>query len=449
MKYVMKTLSAGCTALCASLLFASTLQASEGFGLSKKSVTLNRSLPAQVRLAGTRIQVRVSAQKKANAGIAERMRTELEAELLGSDPSLTLESGSPTTVVDVTVLRSDYSDTTENRKETRGQQTDTSGHNPFKVGVGQASVNYKVVRQTFTVTLKAHDVRANKTLLADTITKNFKESFEDGTASPDATSLEDANMTEAAAEIARRLTPTKESITIMLPKGRLENATPYAEAGMWNKYLDEMLKLPKLTNPIEESYHQYALGVAYEALAYSVEDFDSTLKYLEKAATFYNDAAEANPKEVNFILGSKSSSLFDRAQTTAGHLIPVLAQHKGDKKQPALLQAPLGRVQAALVQYQKLKEVLGGVRTGGGSEPGRPASPDTITNDAIIDMLRAGLPEEVIITTIDSSQHRSLDVSPKGLIQLSEAKASASLLHHVQELAAKSNGGSSKKKKAN
>jgi hypothetical protein len=215
---------------------------------------------------------------------------------------------------------------------------------------------------------------------------------------------------------------------------------------MWNKYLDVMLGLPKLPNPIDESYHQYAQGVAYEALAYSSDDFDAALKYLEKAATFYNDAAEANPKEVNFILSSKPSSLLGRAETAAGHMVPVLAQHKGEKKQPVILQAPLGRVQAALVQYQKLKEVLGGAPKAGEKSGGKEAKSDVLTNDAIVDMLRAGLPEEVITTTIDSSAHRALDASPKGLIQLSDAKASPALLRHVQEIATKGSAPSKRKK---
>jgi hypothetical protein len=424
----------------------SSAWAGEGWGMSKKSVTLNRSMPAQVKLAGTRIQVRVSALKKSNAGVAERMQTELESELLGNDASLTLDGKSPTTAVDVIVLRSEYSDSAETRQEARGNQKKGS-NNPLKVDVEQTAVSYKTVRQTFTVSLKARDVRANKMLVADNITKNYKESIEEGNAVPDPGTVEDTNMTDVVQEITRILTPTKETITVMLPRGRLDDAVPYGLAGMWNKYLDVMLRLPVLTNPVEESYHQYALGVAYEALAYSADDLDAALKYLEKAATYYNNAAEANPKETNFILSSKPSSLFARAQSTAGKLIPVLSQHK-EKKQPVLLQAPLGRVEAAQAQYQKLKDLRGGSR-GSTDKPTSKASADAVTNESIVDMLRAGIPEDVIIATIDGAPQRNLDVTPKGLIQLSEAKASPDLLRHVREVASKSTaskgGGSGKK----
>lgn len=412
--------------------------------MMKKSVNLVRSLPPQARLAGTRIQVHVSALKSANNAIAERMQTELESEILGNDATLSLDAKNPTSSIDVSVLRNDYHESTESRQETRGQERSDSDKKTFipKFGMGQTKVTYKVVNHAFSVTLKAHDVRANATLLADTITKNYKQSFEDGNGAPDEQTLEDANMTEVVAEIVRRLLPTKESIAILLPKGRLEDAIPYGEAGMWNKYLDALLKLPMMPNPLDEAYHQYAMGVAYEALGYSADDLDTSLKYLEKSAMLYNLAAEANPKEVNFILSSKPSSLLNRTQTTASRMIPFMPQHK-DEKRAAILQAPLGRVQAALVQYQKLKEASGGRK--GPSDKSTPAEAGALTNDSIIDMLRAGISEEIITTTIDSAPRRDLDVTPKGLIQLSEAKASTTLLHHIQAVA--SRGGSSKGKK--
>ncbi|MGA8810260.1 MAG: hypothetical protein WB973_20505 [Thermoanaerobaculia bacterium] len=418
------------------------VQAGEGFGMMKKSVNLIRSLPPQARLVGPRIRIHVSAQKNAENAIAKRMQEELESEVIGNDTTLTLDSKNPTSSIDVTVLRSDYHVTTENRQETRGQERKDSEKKTFipKFGLGQASVAYKVVKQSFSVTVKAHDVRANKTLLADTITKNYKQSFEDGNGAPDENSLEDATSTEVVADIVRRLLPTKESIAILLPRGRLDDAVPYAEAGMWNKYLDALLKLSPAPNPLEEAYHQYAMGVAYEALGYSADDLDTSLKYLEKSAMLYNLAAEANPKEVNFILSSRPSSLLNRTQTTASRLIPFMPKSKSDQK-PLILQAPLGRVQAALVQYQKLKEATG---SRGKAPSDKTAEASTVTNDSIVDMLRAGLSEEIITTTIDSAPHRSLDVTPRGLIQLSEAKASTTLLQHIQALASK--GGSSKGK---
>jgi hypothetical protein len=426
-------------------IIAVSARAGEGFGMMKKSVNLVRSLPPQARLVGTRIRVHVSAQKSTENAIAKRMQEELEIEVVGNDTTLTLDSKSPTSSIDVVVLRNDYHETTEKRQETRGQERKDSEKKTFipKFGLGKADVTYKVVKHSFTVTVKAHDVRANKTLLADTITKNYKQSFEDGNGAPDEKSLEDATMTEVVADIVRRLLPTKESIAILLPRGRLEDAVPYAEAGMWNKYLDALLKLTVAPNPLDEAYHQYAMGVAYEALGYSADDLDTSLKYLEKSAMLYNLAAEANPKEVNFILSSRPSSLLNRTQSTASRMIPFMPKQKTEQK-AVILQAPLGRVQAALVQYQKLKEASGGRGGKGSSDKSVPADASTVTNDSIVDMLRAGISEEIITTTIDSAPRRNLDVTPKGLIQLSEAKASTTLLQHIQTLASK--GGSSKGK---
>ena len=40
-----------------------------------------------------------------------------------------------------------------------------------------------------------------------------------------------------------KLAPTKETIGVLLPKGSLENAAAFADAGLWSKYLDALDKL--------------------------------------------------------------------------------------------------------------------------------------------------------------------------------------------------------------
>jgi hypothetical protein len=73
----------------------------------------------------------------------------------------------------------------------------------------------------------------------------------------------------------------------------------------------------------------------------------------------------------------------------------------------------------------------GGVASGAKGDLGD----GTFTNASIIEMLRAGLPEDVILTSINSAKDNSFDVSPKGLIQLAEAKASKKLIQRVQAIA--------------
>ena len=71
-----------------------------------------------------------------------------------------------------------------------------------------------------------------------------------------------------------------------------------------------------------------------------------------------------------------------------------------------------------------------------------------MTNASVIDMLRAGLSEDVIFTSIDSAPKKAFDVTPRGLIQLAEGKASKKLIQHIQAVAAGSKKTNSAPKKS-
>jgi hypothetical protein len=207
-------------------------------------------------------------------------------------------------------------------------------------------------------------------------------------------------------------------IGVLLPKGSMEKIIGLADAGLWTKYLDALQKMTPLAKPTDEAYRQYALGVAYEALGYGAEDSDTTLKYLEQASVHYNNAVDTHPKESYF---TKS---YDALFTSKS------------------AEAPLTRVQSALVQYQRMKEFTeatasrsAGAMTGSKGDLGTAVDEDTLSNASVIDMLRAGLSEDVIFTSIDSAKTTSFDVTPKGLIQLAEAKASKKLIQRIQAVA--------------
>ena len=440
-------------ALIAMLLLpVDSVLGGEGFGILRKRANLARVHPPQVRISGSRISVRATSQGNKYATAAERIESLLESELLGSDPTLRLESKNAEIAVDVTILQNDFSENWEEKTGMKNVQTgnDEKGRPVFQAR--QMTLRFKVVKHLFSVAFKVRDTKGNKTLAADTIRKNFKEDFEDGNGAPDAATLEETNVTGVVNDLTRRLTATKEIIGVLLPRGSLDNAVPFGEAGMWSKYLEALEKLPAKTNPAQESYRQYAMGIAYEALGYGAEDLDTALKYLEQASVLYNSAAEANPKEDYFILNSKSQpSFLGRARNAASNVIPGISggSRTEDNGVSSTLLAPLARVQSALVQYQKMKELAEGsgsapsatrVASGakGLSDGGSVESDDgALTNDGIADMLRAGVPESVIFTSIDSAAKTAFDVSPAGLIKLAEAKASTKLMERIQAAASK------------
>lgn len=407
-----------------ALLFflAADLFAGEGFGMMKKAANLTRVSPPQVFLTGTRIAVKASGNGSKYAAAAARLQSQIESELLGNNPRLKLDPAKPETVVDVKILQSDYSESWENREGTRQVKTgqkDSKGKDIWRTE--RVTIRVQIVNYMFSAAFKIFDARDDRSLGADTIQLPLHQEFVEGRNAPDAIGLENNGIRTVVADLVRRLAPTKEIVGVLLPKGSFENANAFADAGLWSKYLESLEKIQPLSKPTDEAYRQYALGVAYEALGYGADDVDTTLKYLEQASVHYNNAVETHPKESYFtkpyqaIFGSKSA------------------------------QAPIGRVQAALVQYQRFKEFAdsiaarpgaGGSITGAKGGVGGAVEDGAMTNEALIEMLRAGLPEEVILTSVDTAPKTAFDVSPRGLIQLSEAKASKKILQRVQAAAA-------------
>ncbi|HEX2642195.1 MAG TPA: hypothetical protein VHU81_04330, partial [Thermoanaerobaculia bacterium] len=186
----------------------------------------------------------------------------------------------------------------------------------------------------------------------------------------------------------------------------------------------------------EEAYRQYALGVSYEALGYGADSTETTLRYLEQAAQHYNSALSMNPKE-DFFSKPYGGSVFGSVGKTSLNVLRGMsgqAPIDASRRQAA---APLDRVQTAMKKYQTLisqnearssKSAEAGAKSLSGSN----GAPKGMTNGDVIAMIKAGVPEEVVLSSIDSAEECSFDTSPAGLIELTKAKVGKGILKHLQ-----------------
>jgi tetratricopeptide (TPR) repeat protein len=408
------------------LLAALPASAKEGFGFfTKTAASVMRTTPAPVPLLGTRISVQATSTEAANSGLAQRIQTQLEAALLARDSRLATDTAAPETLITVTVLQNAHSEKWERRKETETREAGKDAKGKTVYQNYEVEVNYKVVTHAFEASYKVTDRAKRSSLDAGPIHAPFENAFREGKDAPEAFNLENAAIEKAANQIANRLTPTREKIGVLLPKGSLEDLAPLAEAGQWNKYLEALEKRSPASNPIDESYHQYALGTAYEALGYAADEPATTLKYLEQADSFYNKALEANPKEKFF--SQAYDSLFSSKKAMA----------------------PLGRVQSALVSYRRIKDFkdtdevrLAAKDAGGkgekslaGGAAGGAGGAERLDNAAVIRMVQAGLAQDIVLTAIVGATENAFDISSKGLIELSEAKVDRQIILRIQEVA--------------
>lgn len=407
--------------LLAGTLFAGALsaEAKEGFSLmNKKVASVVRVSPPAVFLMGVKIQVKASASGSVDGSLAQRLQSQLESELISRDSRLVAETSRPETLIEISILQNDQNERWENREESQLVKVGKDSKGKAIYDTRKVTVRYKVVTHGFAVSYKVTDRAKGLSLDADSLRFDFTDDFREGRDAPEMFSLEASAISRTVDAIARRITPIRETIGVLIPKGSLEDLANLAVAGQWNLYLEALERRTPNPKPLDESYRQYALGVAYEALGYAAEDPAETLKYLEQASVYYNKALETNPGEKFF------TQAYDSFLTS---------------KKAA---APLERVQTALTNYRKIKDfqekyaslqtvaqadVSGGKALGG--------SADEMNNAAVIQMTRAGLPSDIILTAVETAKKTNFDVSPQGLIALSEAEVDKKIIQRLQEIA--------------
>src|SRR5262245_56003929 len=110
--------------LLAALVLAplSAGAAKEGFGFTKKTATLVRVNPPKVFLMGTRINVKAVSQDSTNQALADRIRSQLESELISADSRLAVDSVRPEVQIEVRVLQNDYNEEWQKRREIQQRQ---------------------------------------------------------------------------------------------------------------------------------------------------------------------------------------------------------------------------------------------------------------------------------------------------------------------------------------
>jgi hypothetical protein len=164
------------------------------------------------------------------------------------------------------------------------------------------------------------------------------------------------------------------------------------------------------------------------------------LRYLERAAQHYNRALSENPKEDYFSQPFNGSFLAQLGKSSLNSLRSVMGGRKEEVTKRAA-PAPLQRVQAALTKYRTImsqEEVLegGGPVAGAkeleGSGGEIAAGEKALKNSDIIDLVKAGLAQEIILTAIDDAESCSFDLSPTGLIGLSNSKVNTEIIKRMQ-----------------
>jgi tetratricopeptide (TPR) repeat protein len=459
-----------------SIFFLPAYVHGQGFGtISKKKITLRRKLPAAVHLPGTAVRIQVAARDPKSAEIASEFSDILQAELLKYDTNLRVEQSRPDTIISCTITNFAIPPTQE---VTRNVLTEKKVGNKF-VQVQEPKRFYEV-KGSLDLTYQAKDAHSGKTLDSDiinlkysqefdadtgasssesTVTKSWsalktpwnkasgKSSNEEVQAPPTPAELQQTLVRQASARVSARLVNTNEVIEVYLARGKLDDASKLADAGLWSRMLESLEQMPPLPNPEDDAYRLYNIGVAYEALGYQADDASTAKKFFDQAAISYGKAIDGKPAEKYFLEPQ------NRIETALAHYRkleqqPVEAsvhpssdgsEEKSnvavkEKENVSQSRDVPAKPAKAPVTNAALKEDIGS-----SSAPGTKASQDNtpgLTNDQVIKLFKAGMDEENLISTVTEARATSFDVSVDGQLQLVNAGIKGKLLAAIRRKAA-------------
>jgi hypothetical protein len=428
-------------------------------GVMKTKITLHRKLPPVVHFTGTTIDTKVTAREAKYSDIAGTLNDQLQTELLKNNERFRVDSKSPEMVITCTVNSADIPAQIPPPPQQYYSRVQTILQKGKQV---QVTTYYFRVTGLLDLSYKAVD-RSGRALDADNVSEKYSEEFVAGTNENTGQSLSDKFekpfkkmagkktddsgglltvaelraklIHDAIHEIVPRITTTNEPVDVLLARGKMDEANKSAEGGLWTRYLEQLEQMTPLPKTQDDAYRLYDIGVAYEALAYQSEDREAAKKFLQEAAINYGKAVDGKPDEKYFLPPQK------RIETAMVYFRKIETLHNEEvrKTEPAPSVPPppqtppapnagngsqktLKKVQPSTTQSSPGTNVNSGAAKAPANPvktASKPAAP-ALTNDQVIEMVKAGVPEQTIVGSIQDAPTVDFDMSPPGLVNLAK-----------------------------
>jgi hypothetical protein len=411
----------------------------QSFGMAKTKVTLQRKLPALMKLPGDTLSVKVTSSQNVTAvapALAQDMQSLLLTELLKDDSRLRQEDNTPDSLV-----------TCEITNVAPPQKTVTQRPNLFAGKTGAKTIPYVRITASISISFQAK-TKSGHMLGSDNVTENYDQEFDSsgnnashgimGSMSsgwhklkgattgdkdddqddspPTDSELRNRLLMMAVQRMAEQIVNTTEPVDAYLAKGKgdLDEGDKSAEAGLWERALESFETAQPLPKKEDDAYRLYNIGVADEALGYAATDPKAAMKMLDDAAVNYGKAIDDKPDEKYFLDPQK------RIET-------ALAQYhklEQEKEAPAVAEShheeePAPHKEA--VSSPAADPPPAAKATGSGTG-------HALTNSQVIAMARAGMDDANIVQTVKGAKAVNFDLTAVGRKHLADGGVSTAVI---------------------
>ena len=299
----------GLMAAVAILAAPALLFADPGFGtLRKKVMDLRTRRPALVRLANTSLAFTSKASDPQYQSALASLVATLETELLSNEKTLVKKpEGQAEWTLALTITGFQVPPSTT-RTERSGNSSQT-----FRRWTGTLNVAYQVVDAGGRVhdadnMVASYDKEVDANAPLPTAIRGLRipglPSAKNET--PEPRTQEDVKqilIRDVVQLVAANLGNTVQVVEAQIAGGdpALDRAGDFMSKRLWSRAVEELEKKTAFAKPEDESYRQYSLGLAYEAMSYDAKVFTEQRANLFKAQEYYDKAAELNSGQRYFV----------------------------------------------------------------------------------------------------------------------------------------------------
>jgi hypothetical protein len=385
-------------------LFLPVTGLAQGFGSGKMKMYLYPKQAPKVFPTNTKFSVRLYAQPTINEQKLQQLKESLETKLADYDLRFNPVAAKPDIVISCVIPELNAFSTYETHYTL--VQTDMSAEADIRSPLGSTLEPYilTIFEGHLTAQYAARDAATGKTLDADTFTVDFKQGYEQRV--PHLNDLYDLLINNLAHMVAARFVPDFYSVEVNLPKGNLKRASELLQNGYWNSALECLNGLPQFKKAEDESFRLYTIGLAYEGLAYETPYLMPTKDYLEKALSYYEQAASKNAGEMSF---QAATLRVNNLLKDYRNIEPFVRAYEKSEHKKELETSIVNKIQS------------------------RFGKADFINNNTIISMVKGGLSDKEIAEKITKTKSKYFELSPNGLSTLTAAKVSANVIDTMRE----------------
>ncbi len=366
--------------------------AAQGWGMRRLEVSLTRKAPSAITFTGSTVKVRVdaSSQGQVPRHVAEIFRSRLTAEVF-KDSRIVEEKTAPDAIIETTI--NEFSSSTKNFQRANFDlitRRNVPLHN--RIVQGQVTISYRTLDGRDKKGLDAgnlrFDVEQEFVQNGEPYRELLKKTPQPFKRFPNNNEIQEYLIDGIVMAVTKRLVAVDESVSVPLPRGKLEAASKLGAASRWGAMLEAVERMPAFPEPSNEAFRQYAIGLANEALAYQETDRGRSQDLLAKAALGYKKAIQANAGEDAF------QAAQNRMASYVGSPSPVATtgeQDRGAPRSAAVAPGVMTNIDVIKFAREKFSEdFMLDIITGAAT------TEFDLSTDSLVELKRSGVSERVI-----------------------------------------------------